>query len=349
MLQGILTEYLPVRARELITSGKCVFGEIGMVEPNAWTIAGFPDNTYAITLTSGLMDGVYAVCRTIAATTTRGQNGSFFEASLTPEQAINELAAVLHQWKTETLWEGDNLKSPPFLLHSEQGYWAEVLATNVELFTLAHEVFHADLLNDPQPLPDMLSVGPAELIADQFALGVMVNAGAKRGYANCYAASVFYFRLLEALAAVGFPQKPNYPAPAERRAALEMAMSGMFVQDAATYEKVQKVIAMHEPFMVGAVAVIKQLQAAQNEALRDYLVMELFTVIDQLKYGRADAEPVRQLQEANSEVQQATLEIVSAIHLKPNRKALQALADLLSGFPRAILLERLALSENATA
>ena len=217
-LAGILQ--LPDVMVERFRRGALVFGEIGDFLPDA-RMRRFDDGSFLVTMTSGMMDFLYAVGRAMSGASVMWKEGApLNRAALPPGDIAALLAQSFKQWRKHcqpSLWDAlsrqRRIEYVKFeVLHQAQER-AEILVTNAELFILAHELGHVGLeLGFP-----VAQMENEELRADAvgfllFFPTIMPLFATRAALAS----AAFAVRVMDSLTRVGVQFAEQYPKPPTR-------------------------------------------------------------------------------------------------------------------------------------
>lgn len=214
-LYDVLATYLPGTLRQLVAAGTVVVGSVRTDEPYAQT-EGVPPDGHLVTVSTGMMDFVYAVSRAMAAVTNVIQAGAAQTASMHIDEAAPRIATMYRTWKRHFLlpWRllpfgRPRLDRFDFPITREAHELAEMFATRAEAFILAHELGH--VLID-RGLTDVQGANE-EARADEAGFRIFLSSEHSRvGVAS----AMRVVRLLAGLTRAGFRFSDVYPPPVER-------------------------------------------------------------------------------------------------------------------------------------
>ncbi len=225
---------LPARLREMLGNGTIAVGEVGRNVPHAAMVTT-EGHTFAIELTSGMMDFLYGVARTLAGLDT--SNASLPGPPQTIDVVSRLVGAILRtsarhiRW--HWLWPWGRIRWAECPITASAREWAEMIATMSELSVLAHELGHVALATGTA---DVASEND-EVAADRCGLGYLVAAAQQRWHVRItYAAAIVPLRILALMQRLGAQFGDQYPPQQKRMELLREQVAKLCPSESYLYE-----------------------------------------------------------------------------------------------------------------
>jgi hypothetical protein len=294
-LYSYLEPLLPKRVRDLVSTGKIAIGEIGIPTINAQMIP-LGNGLYVIELFSGLQQFLYRVSRALATRCRvhiRSSQSDVVEPSLTPEQTIDVIREIFLNYKMYRRSMG-----PDYPIQQEQINYASDLATNAEMFALAHEIGHAMvyLIRADSSMAQELSK-EEEFKADDLAIMTMLGAMRSGNEVTdftwdarmAYAGSEFLLRVFAGLETLGVKFSESHPPAKVRLQNLRMVARNVYERDA-DFTSVRTVAAANDELLEDIEIVIRS-AAPAHEVLElkrqdpERLTVKLLAMLEECARG----------------------------------------------------------------
>jgi tetratricopeptide (TPR) repeat protein len=304
-LYSIAEKHLPTKITNLYASRKLVVGEVGDVTPNAFTNL-LEDGNYVIEFNTGLMEFIYAVTRTLAgATNTFLPGGKVIKRVLPQEDVVSRIRSLFYDVASGEPGKGEFVYAPFFPLDPVQIRDAESIATQAELFILAHELGHVSFHSDPGPSP----TGSEEQDADAFAIGIVLREGERTSMRLMYAGAMVAIRIFSGLERLGYKSSSNYPPFTIRLNTITMAAQA-FCQDHQMYENMSTIAMAYDELMESVENSILPYGGATAQT-PDRVAARLRVIVEE--YGKITITRERALNQVISAVTDLPREVLRAV------------------------------------
>jgi len=143
-IYAITAKSLPAELTRLVDQHAIVLGTISKTRPDAYTVHLREGS--AIVFTTGMMDFIYAVTRSITGMFVgHGNAGIEYQKAIGLGDVADLVAGIFTQWMNQRRWyhRSKQINYPRFRLSEEAQQIAETLAKNAEAFIMCHELAHA--------------------------------------------------------------------------------------------------------------------------------------------------------------------------------------------------------------
>ncbi len=221
-LLELLSPALPEKVRALFSDGVVAVAEIGRERADAQTVP-LGGGGKVIELTSGMIDFVGAVLRTLGGANVRQTEAGPENEPAVPLESVEQKVAAVFKWYSKR-WLVPTVEYPAFALTEHVQRWSDMMARNAMLFILGHEIGHVML---EKGLVSELT-GDSEENADAIGLRLLVRSAQLAGEdeATAYGAAVLAVWIFAALAHLGVDFSSEYEHD-ERIDALRAAMAAL--------------------------------------------------------------------------------------------------------------------------
>ncbi len=239
-IYAITARSLPAELTRLVKERVIVIGTIDRNRPDAYTIH-LRDGS-AIVFTSGMMDFIYAVTRSLVGTFVgHGNEGIEYQQALGIGDVADLVAGLFNQWKAQRRWYtcSKKIDYPRFRLNKDAHRIAETVATNAEAFILCHELAHAMTAHEGGE--------DTEENADALGLKYFLSAAVQENrYRIPIASAMLVIRIFAGLESVGMHISGEYPPSAERSENLRRTVRTRFATDFDLDKKMTIAVALQD-------------------------------------------------------------------------------------------------------
>lgn len=211
-LYRLIDPHMPEVLRDLVRQGHVALGEVGYHTPIVRTEQVFGD--WVIEISSGLMQFVYAISRSLMGATRAAAQVRIAKAK-NEAAARNELAKDLaldfREWNRDLFAGKKTMTSPARRLEPARVADAEALTTMAELFILLREL--ARVIAAISPVENDLKAESRELMLDSIGATLLFNTTVfeDQSVKSAYAGAVLAIRCVSGLERIG--REVGVPAP----------------------------------------------------------------------------------------------------------------------------------------
>lgn len=209
-IYAITAQSLPTALTQLVEERVIVLGTVCQTWPDVYTV--HLRGGSAIVFTTGMMDFIYAVTRSLVGMIVGyGNAGIEYQQALGIGDIADLVAWHFKEWRSQRRWynRSKQINYPRFRLNEDAHRIAETLATNAEAFILCHELAHA--MTAHQGGED------TEEHADTLGLKYFMSAAVKNNQRRMPVASVMLIvRIFASLERVGVHISNDYLPSDER-------------------------------------------------------------------------------------------------------------------------------------
>ena len=234
-IYAITAQSLPTALTQLVEQRVIMLSTICKTRPDAYTY--HLRGGSAIVFTTGMMDFIYAVTRSLAGLFSSPRNaGVEYEKALGIGDVADLVAKLFNEWKSQRRWYNrpKQINYPRFRLSEFSHNMAETLAKNAEAFILCHELAHAMIAHQGND-------DDTEEHADALGLKYFMSAAVRNNQYRIPVASVMLVvRIFISLERVGvhisnaYPQQSDVRSENLRRALRELPASDLDIDEMMT-------------------------------------------------------------------------------------------------------------------
>jgi hypothetical protein len=271
-------------------SGRLAIGEIGIAEPNALSVA-LPGNRFAIEIYSGLSMFFYKVSRALC---TRVEINVPGKPPVPPSQTSEQAEAIIAE---VFLWfaKSGQILGRDYSIARDQMILASNLATNAELFTLAHEIGHTGI---DQKLVRRISVQEEEFVADAIAMYIMLGLGQGQPVPSgpnrmAYAGVEFGLQVLSGLEKLGFSFSGSHP-PAIKRLQFVRAYAKQACRTESTFNSLRTVAGAFDVLLDNSIHKISASGSPKPPSVEKSL-LNLYALIEEWSKGTITESDVKKV------------------------------------------------------
>jgi hypothetical protein len=307
--QIVKPELLPEINRRLF-AGTLAIGEVGLAEPTASTDP-LDDGSFVVEMHSGLMQFIYLVTRTLHSASVEQTAEGIVAPAITREQLVHKVAQIFLDWEAGKFATEPGFQHASFPIDPQRVRIAEKLATNAEIFILAHELGHVIMDGgDHNRYPSPAQWRGAETYPDWLGVRITITAGARLGRRMMYAGMLFAVRVFSFLERLGQKFPGPHPPPGERLGLVKQMARGMFAHDI-EFTAVSTVALSYDEQLEGVENVLLGRKRVTEQTVERVRVRLWAILEERLKEGISHEQFIKDMKGSLSVVEHATCKEVA--------------------------------------